>query len=144
MRNLLFLACIHLFMWIFVLFRCLRGRAIRYEIMTSQRYAVCLFMLLGLILCLSTQDRAGLLSFFSCSLAGALFQAIPSGFTEEAVYLRGKRILFTQIDEWLYEEKQTCIQVSFHCHYRMYILLMNPEQRDMMLAYRQLWLRAGH
>lgn len=132
-----YLVFIHLFMWLFILKRLIVSRKIEYIIETSSLYSFLIFVILGLIISFFRGFKP--ISFLSFVLAGALFRALPCGFNEDGVFIRGKKYAYKQIVEWLSEEKDNSYRLSFHTRYRLLVLVTDIKEKEFILAYRYLW-----
>lgn len=141
MNNEFLLLGIHGFLWAYLAYGFWRSREIEYHVKNHSWNASVGILAIGFLLWGFT--KYGIFSLVSCILASIAHHLLPSGFSENAVYLNGQKISYRYIRDWLFSEERY-LRVVFYGRFQVRFLFVDFSEKEHINAYRSLWSKRGH
>lgn len=125
--------------WAFVLWCLINGRKIEKEVNNDNKYVpVIVFSILAILLFIRFRS---LLWSMSIVVAGVLYSVIPTGYNDDAIYIKGRKYRYKKMSEARMREESNCYRLTFVYRHRPYFISVKKEERyileDVIARYRR-------
>ena len=118
-------------LWAYSFYYAYRAKDIKVECKNSSfSISLILFSIIGLMILFARNDLIGILCAIACVLAGIFYAQIPSGFSHEAIYLKGRKYLFKDVEEMELKSDDKYIYLMFKINKVFRILSDDIENKE--------------
>ena len=125
------LLLIVIILWSYSFYYAHKGKDIKIECKNSSfSIVIIIFGIIGLAILFIRHDLLGILCSIACVLAGVFYAQIPSGFSLEAIYLKGKKYYFKDIEEMEFRSDEKHVYLLFKVNKVFHILSDDIKEKD--------------
>lgn len=111
-------------LWVYGLYNLYNGRKIKYPVEGDNNVAVyAIYFIMAALIFIKNFNFFGVLMSALVILSGLLYGAVPSGFSDDAIYIRGRKFLFTKIKNMEISKDSSKIRLVFEYNHRPYFLM---------------------
>lgn len=130
---------VNIICWVFVVYCLINGRKIEKEVNTGYKYAaVIVFLILGILFYVSSKSAIWSASIV---LAGVVYSTIPTGYNNNAIYIKGNEYTYKKMTDAKILEEGNCYRLTFVYKGRPYFISVKKEERyileDVIARYRR-------
>ena len=119
----IFLIIIMASVWAYVAFCLINGRSIKQELQSGKRYSgLILFVIMALLLFIKNHS---IVYTAFIILAGLVYNAIPSGYSEKAIYIKGRRFPYRRISNIEAKDEGSNYRLTFVYNGKAYYVLID-------------------
>ena len=119
-----FLLGIMIAAWVYVIYRLISGSKIKVETLKGKYNLVSIVLVIGafIFLLIKRFSLINLIFALGIVLAYIMYTCIPSGYNEEAIYIKGKKCPYNKIDEVKKEYVDDVYRLNFRYKFRYYFI----------------------